>query len=101
MPTFEIVPLHEAKLQSSLTGKRGAITREYLTYIERLEPGKAGKLTIGEGDTSAAIKRRLGAVARDMGKTLVVKRVGDDIYFWQEETRRRRGRPRKTATIGT
>ena len=95
MPSFEIVPLQEAKLQSSLTGKRGAITREYLTYIERLEPGKAGKLTIGEGDTSAAIKRRLGAVAKDMGKALVVKRVGDAIYFWQEE--RRRGRPRKTS----
>ena len=98
MPTFETVPLHEAKLQSSLTGKRGAITREYLTYIERLEPGKAGKLTIGEGETSAAIKRRLGAVAKLTGNTLVVKRVGDDIFFWPEETRRRRGRPRKNPT---
>ena len=48
MPTFEIIPLQEAMLQSSLTGKRGVITREYLTYIERLEPGKAGKLTIDE-----------------------------------------------------
>jgi hypothetical protein len=97
MPTFEIVPLQEAKLQSSLTGKRGAITQEYLGYIERLEPGKAGKLSINEGETSAAIKRRLGAVAKDMGKTLVVKRVRDDIYFWQEETKRRRGRPKLSA----
>lgn len=95
MPTFEVIPLQEAMLQSSLTGKRGAITREYLNYIERLKPGNAGKLTIGDGDTSAAIKRRLGAVANLIGKTLVVKRVGDDIYFWQEETKRRRGRPRQ------
>ena len=95
MPTFEIISLQEAMLQSSLTGKRGAITHEYLNYIERLEPGKAGKLTIGEGETSAALKRRLGAVAKLVGKTLVVKRVGDDIYFWQEETKPRRGRPRK------
>ena len=100
MPTFEIIPLHEAKLQSSLTGKRGAITQEYLTYIERLEPGKAGKLTIGEGETSAAIKRRLGAVATLVGKTLVVNRVNDDIYFWQEETKQRRGRPRKNPING-
>jgi hypothetical protein len=92
MPTFEVIPLQEAMLQSSLTGKRGAITREYLTYIERLAPSNAGKLTIGEGDTSAAIKRRLGAVAKLLGKTLVVKRVGDDIYFWEEETKRRRGK---------
>ena len=92
MPIFELIPLQEAMLQSSLTGKRGAITREYLTYIERLEPGKAGKLTIGEGDTSAAIKRRLGSVAKMMGQTLEVKRVGDDIYFWRGETKRRRGR---------
>lgn len=96
MPTFEVISLQEAQLQSARSGKRGAITQEYERYIERLEPGKAGKLTIGEGETSAAIKRRLGAVAKLTGKTLVVKRVGDDIYFWQEETKRRRGRPRKT-----
>jgi hypothetical protein len=96
MPTFELIPLQEAMLQSSLTGKRGAITQEYLGYIERLEPGKAGKLTIGQGETSAAIKRRLGAVSKLVGSTLVVKRVGDDIYFWLEETKRRRGRPRSS-----
>ena len=97
MPTFEIIPLQEAKLRSARTGKRGAITQEYETYIDRLVPGKAGKLTIGEGETSAAIKRRLGAVAKLKGDTLVVKRIGDDIYFWQEETKRRRGRPRKSS----
>ena len=93
MPTFEVIPLLEAKRQSTLIGKRGAIIRDYLAYIERLEPGKAGKLSIGEGETSAAIKRRLGAAAILADKSLVVNRVGDDIYFWQEE--RRRGRPKK------
>ena len=93
MPTFEVVSLQQAKNQSELTGKRGTIILEYLAYIDRVEPGKAGKLSIKDGETSAAIKRRLGTAARHAGKTMVVKRVGDDIFFWPEE--RRRGRPRK------
>ena len=100
MPSFDLIPLQEAMLQSTLTGRRGAIMQEYLAYVERLEPGKAGRLTIGEGETSAAIKRRLGAVAKLTGKELVVKRVHDDIYFWPAETRRRRGRPRKRPLTG-
>jgi hypothetical protein len=49
-----------------------------------------------EGDTSAAVKRRLGTAAKLKGKQLVVKRVDDDIYFWEVETQKRRGRPRKS-----
>ena len=93
MPTFEIVPLEEAKKLLSLTGKRGAIMQEYLTYVERLQPGTAGKLTIGEGESSAAIKRRLSGAAKVNGDALEVKRIGDDIYFWKQEAKRR-GRPR-------
>jgi len=93
MPTFELVPLQQAKNQAELTGKRGGIILEYLAYIDRVEPGKAGKLSITNGESSAAIKRRLGTAAKHAGKTLMVKRVGDDIYFWPEV--RRRGRPRK------
>jgi hypothetical protein len=96
MPTFETIPLQEAKKLLSLTGKRGAIMKEYLGYIERLEPGKAGKLTLGEGETSAAIKGRLSGAAKVSGDTLEVKRIGDDIYFWREDAKRGRGRPRKT-----
>ncbi|HAL48331.1 MAG: hypothetical protein FI707_15750 [SAR202 cluster bacterium] len=95
MPSFELIPLQEAQRQSSLTGKRGAIMQEYLGYVDRLESGSAGKLTIGDGETSAAIKRRLGAASKLSGKELVVKRVKDDIYFWEAEPKRRRGRPRK------
>ncbi len=93
MPTFDVVPLQQAKNQAELTGKRGAIILEYLAYIDRVEPGKAGKLSITTGETSAAIKRRLGTAAKHAGKTLVVRRVGDAIYFWPEA--RGRGRPRK------
>ena len=93
MPTFARIPLQEAKKLLSLTGKRGAIMREYLNYIDRLGSGEAGKLTIGEGETSAAIKRRLSGAAKVNGDALQVQRIGDDIYFWKQEAKRR-GRPR-------
>ena len=99
MPTLEVVSLQDAQLELSLTGKRGAIIRQYMEYIGQLEPGKAAKLTPAEGETTAAIRRRLGAAAQLLGKNLVVNRQGDVVYFWEEGsgiTRRRRGRPRKT-----
>ena len=93
MPTFELIPLQQAKNQAELTGKRGRIILEYLAYIDRVEPGQAGKLSIANDESPASIKRMLGTAAKHAGKALVVKRVGDDIYFWQEV--RRRGRPSK------
>ena len=39
MPTLEIVSLRDAKLELSLTGKRGAIVRQYMDYIGQLETG--------------------------------------------------------------
>ena len=95
MPTFELIPMQEAVVQTSLTGKRGEIIQEYFGYVNQLKPGQAGKLTLVDGDTSAAVKRRLGTAAKLSGKELVVKRVDDDIYFWEAQTQKRRGRPRK------
>ena len=100
MPDFELVSLDEARMQTSLTGKRGTIMKEYLGYIEQLQGGRAGKLQAGEGETTAAIRRRLGAAAQLAGKELVVNRVGDEVFFWEEggaAAPRRRGRGRKRA----
>ena len=47
MPTLEVVSLQDAQLELSLTGKRGAIVRQYIDYIGRLESGQAGKLDAG------------------------------------------------------
>lgn len=96
MPMFELIPMQEAVVQSSLTGKRGAIMQEYFGYVGQLQPGKAGKLTLVDGDTSAAVKRRLGTAAKLTGMELVVKRVDSDIYFWEAQIQKRRGRPRKS-----
>ena len=98
MPTLEVVSLQDAQREISLTGKRGVIMRQYMDYIGQLETGQAGKLIPDEDETTAAIRRRLGAAAELLGKNLVVSRLGDVVYFWEESSGspRRRGRRRKT-----
>ena len=97
MPTLEVVSLQEARLELSLTGKRGVMMRQYMDYIGQLETDQAGKLVPDEGETTAAIRRRLGAAAELLGKSLVVNRQADVVYFWEESSGspRRRGRRRK------
>ena len=95
MPTFELVTVEEVAMKTT-PGKRAKILEEYLGYVEQLKSGQAGKLQPSEGETTTAVRRRIGAAAKLVGKDLVIKRVGDDVYFWEPEgARRRRGRPRK------
>ncbi len=89
MPTFDRVPLGEAKMKTA-SGKRAQIIAEYVRYIEQLQEGEAGRLQAGEGETIATIRRRLGAAARQSGRNLTIRRTGDGVYFWAVETRRRR-----------
>ena len=99
MPNFELVPRAEAEVKST-TGKRAEILREYLVYIEELKNGQAGRLEASEGETVGAVRRRLGAAARQVGKDLIIRRVGEQVYFWAKPERgassKRRGRPRTT-----
>lgn len=95
MPRFEVIPISEARLNST-TGKRAAILREYIGYVQSVPEGEAGSLHLGPGETTNAIRRRIGAAAEALGKHLTVKRTENVIYFWVEQGngRRRRGRPR-------
>ena len=99
MPNFAVVPMDEAVIKTA-TGKRAQLSREYASYIEQLREGAAGRLQASEGETVAAIRRRLGAAARLTGKNLVIRRTGEEVYFWVQTSkgapvRRGRGRPRK------
>ena len=85
MPILELVSLQDAQLESSLSGKSGAIMRQYVDYITQLEPGRAGKLTPEAGEATASVQRRLGAAAQLLGKNLVVKHQGNVIFFWEED----------------
>ncbi len=101
MPTLDVVSLQDAQRELSLTGKRGVIMREYMDYIGQLQTGQAGKLIPDAGETTAAVRRRLGAAAELLGKSLVVNRLGDVVFFWEEggasapgtRTRRRESNP--------
>ncbi len=93
MPTFEIVLASEARATIA-NGKRAELLQEYIGYIQRVSAGEAGVLTIGEGETTQAIRRRLNAAAETLGKSLEFRRTASAVYFWPPEGRRR-GRPRK------
>ncbi len=94
MPIFERVPLAEAKMKTA-SGKRAQIIAEYVRYIEQLGDGEAGRLQAEQGEPITTVRRRLGAAARQLGRTLTIRRTGDEVYFWATETRRRgRGRPK-------
>jgi hypothetical protein len=95
MPKFETLTLSEAQLQSA-TGKRAQLMREYLGYIDQLKGGQAGSLQASADETLTAIRRRLNAAAKQVGKELTVRRTADRVYFW---VARGRGRPRKAAQI--
>ena len=84
MPTFEIVPLNEAQLELTLSGKRGAVLREYVDILRQLEPGQAGKVTANDGETTAGIRRRLATAAGLLGKSLELNRQDNVVYFWEE-----------------
>ena len=67
------------------SGKRAQIIAEYVRYIEQLGDGEAGRLQAAEGEPITTVRRRLGAAARQLEKSLTIRRTGDDIYFWAEE----------------
>ena len=93
MPRFETIPVAEAQLQSA-TGRRAEIIREYGRYLSAVSAGDAGKLQASGGESPTAVRRRLGAAAKAVGKEIVIRRSGDTIYFWLQvgSPRRRRRR---------
>ena len=98
-PTLELVSLQDTQLELPLTGKRGAMMRQYMDYIGHLKSGQVGKLIPDEGETTAAIRRRFGAAVQLLGKSLVLSRQGDMVFLWEEgsgSVDRRRGRRQKT-----
>jgi hypothetical protein len=93
MPKLDVLSITEAQTNSA-TGKRAQILREYMGLIEQVPTGQAGRLAAGPGETLSAVRRRLGAASRALGKPLTIKRTNEHVYFWGEgqDSRRRRGR---------
>ena len=97
MPEFEVISRQEAMARSD-TGKRSQTIREYVEYVDSLGPDQAGRITLLPGETVPTVRRRLGAAIKATGRSIQIKRVGADIYFWEDPLKRRGGRPRKNTT---
>ncbi|SRR5918999_3459373 len=97
MPEYTTVPIKEAQMRS-MPGRQGRFINEYVDYIQQVASGQAGKLHPVEQENPVTIRRRLAVAAKALGKNLIIKRSGSDIYFWSEERTEeqpRRGRPRR------
>ena len=72
--------------------------REYMGYIDGVPAGQAGRLQASPEESAGAVRRRLGAAAKALGRTLVIKRVNETVFFWVEsQPVRLRGRPPKNS----
>ncbi len=68
MPKFHIVPTTEVP-QRKVASREAAVRAEYVGYIDKIGRTHAGKLTPSEGETTQALRRRLGAAAKHTGKS--------------------------------
>jgi hypothetical protein len=84
MPEFTTVLVQEAQLRT-IPGRQGQFINEYADYIQQLPQGQAGKLSIGEDEKHTAIRHRLATTAKAMNINLIIKRSGNDLYFWRED----------------
>jgi hypothetical protein len=85
MPEFTTVSVTEAQLRT-LSGRQKTFMNEYATYIQQLPTGQAGRLRVGESEKHTTVRRRLGVAAKAMHIPLIIKRSGNDLYFWREGT---------------
>jgi hypothetical protein len=83
MPEFATISVKEAKLRT-LSGRQGTFINEYADYLQQLPTGQAGRLRIGESEKHTTVRRRLVVTAKAMNIPLIIKRSGNDVYFWRE-----------------
>jgi hypothetical protein len=83
MPEFTTIAMKEATLQTS-SGRQKRYLSQYVDYITTLPKGQAGRLRTGQEETPTTIRRRLGVAAKTLGIPVIIKRSGNDVYFWRE-----------------
>jgi hypothetical protein len=97
MPEFTTVSVQEAQLRT-IPGRQGAFMNEYANYIHQLSSGQAGKLRIEEQEKHLTVRRRLVVAAQALGIPLIIKRSGNDLYFWREGTEEEQPRSKRRYT---
>src|SRR5918992_5581642 len=97
MPEFTTVSVTEAQLRTT-PGRQGKFINEYADYIQQVPQGQAGKLRIGEDEKHTAVRRRLASAAQAMNIPLIIKRSGNDLYFWRENGEEAQPRTKRSYT---
>ena len=102
MPEFTTVSVQEAQLRT-IPGRQGRFINEYADYLLQLPQGQGGKLTIGESEKHTTIRRRLTVAANALDIHIIIRRSGNELYFWRENgteeqprTKRRYTRQRRS-----
>jgi hypothetical protein len=97
MPEFSTVSVQEAQLRT-IPGRQGKFINEYAGYIQQLPTGRAGRLRIEEDENPLTIRRRLVTAAQAMNIPLIIKRSGNELYFWRENGGEEQGRTKRRYT---
>jgi hypothetical protein len=97
MPEFTTVSVTEAKLRTT-SGRQKTFLQEYAEYIQQLPKGQAGRLRIGESENPLTIRRRIGVAAQTLGLNVIIKRSGNDVYFWREDGEEEQPRSKRSYT---
>jgi hypothetical protein len=85
MPEFTTVSVQEAMIRT-IPGRQGKFINEYADYIQEVVSGEAGKLHTAENENPLTIRRRLISAAKTLGINIIIKRSGNELYFWREDT---------------
>jgi hypothetical protein len=94
MPEFTTISVQEAKVRT-IPGRQGTFINEYADYIQHVPTGQAGRLRTGESENPLTIRRRLLSAANALNIPLIIKRSGNDLYFWRENGQAEQPRPRR------
>jgi hypothetical protein len=97
MPEFTTISVQEAKVRT-IPGRQGKFINEYADYIQQVSSGQAGKLHVVETENPLTIRRRLVAAATAMHIPLIIKRSGNDLYFWKEGGTEEQSRTKRSYT---
>jgi hypothetical protein len=97
MPEFTTVSVQEAMVRT-IPGRQGSFLTEYIDYIQQLPQGQAGKLHPVEREKPFTIRRWLARAAQTLGIPLIIKRSGEDVYFWREDTEAEQPRRKRRYT---
>jgi hypothetical protein len=97
MPEFTTVSVTEAQMRT-IPGRQGTFINEYADYIQQVPQGQAGKLRIGEQEKHTTVRRRLLVTAKALGIPFIIKRSGNDLYFWREDRAEEQPRSKRRYT---